>query len=148
MKIEHSRHGWLRGGLLTKLLLISTLRSVVKAAAIEGQSQTKELAAKIKARLDETVKPCDDFYQFACGGYTASTPIPADRESTGVVGEISDRIKEQINEILCEADSDKDIGPFKLAKLLYRKCMDEGKPPLRVCFTLDLAQLTSDLSRL
>jgi len=31
------------------------------------------------AALDKTTSPCEDFYQFACGGWLAATQIPADR---------------------------------------------------------------------
>jgi endothelin-converting enzyme/putative endopeptidase len=34
-----------------------------------------------EAALDRAVAPCDDFYQFACGGWMKATPIPDDEAS-------------------------------------------------------------------
>src|SRR5579872_7586503 len=33
------------------------------------------------ANLDRAIKPCDDFYQFADGGWVKNNPIPADHSS-------------------------------------------------------------------
>ena len=35
------------------------------------------VSSSILNSMDETVDPCDDFYQFACGGWLKSHPIPA-----------------------------------------------------------------------
>src|SRR5580692_2607163 len=32
-----------------------------------------------QAALDRNTQPCDDFYQFACGGWMKATPIPDDQ---------------------------------------------------------------------
>ena len=34
------------------------------------------LSADILNKLDESTKPCDDFYQFSCGGFLKKTHIP------------------------------------------------------------------------
>jgi len=47
---------------------------------IEGLCTTKTcvtVASAILNAMDDVVNPCDDFYQFACGGWIKSNPIPA-----------------------------------------------------------------------
>src|SRR5467141_2112115 len=40
--------------------------------------------------MDKRADPCNDFYQYTCGGWMAHNPIPADQASWSVYGKVSD----------------------------------------------------------
>ena len=41
--------------------------------------------------LDRSVDACSDFYHFACGGWIALNPLPADRQRYGQFTEVLER---------------------------------------------------------
>src|SRR5258708_35333196 len=43
------------------------------------------------ANLDKTCKPCDDFYQFAMGGWMKSNPIPPEYSTWGTFTQLADK---------------------------------------------------------
>jgi predicted metalloendopeptidase len=81
------------------------------------------------ANIDPTCKACDDFYQFAVGGWIKNNPIPPGHASWGASGELVDQNRAVLTSILEEAakvtnaptgsDTQK-LGSF------YRACMDEA----------------------
>ncbi len=78
--------------------------------------------------LDRTADPCDDFYQFACGGWVAKTEIPADKPlAMRSFVSIADRNLDYEHGILEQARTNP--GQDKLLQQLgafYGSCMDEA----------------------
>jgi len=75
--------------------------------------------------LDRTTDACTDFFQFACGGWTAAHPIPADRASWGRFEELQDQNDELLKRVLEAAQSGRDPSTKKIGDY-YAGCMDEA----------------------
>ncbi|MGB6668743.1 MAG: M13 family metallopeptidase N-terminal domain-containing protein [Candidatus Acidiferrum sp.] len=78
------------------------------------------------ANLDKTCKPCDDFYQFAMGGWMKSNPIPPEYSTWGSFSQLLDKNQQNLRQILeaaekqqpAEGSNEQKIGDF------YASCMD------------------------
>ncbi|WVN86683.1 uncharacterized protein L203_101855 [Cryptococcus depauperatus CBS 7841] len=90
-----------------------------------------QLSASILSAINSSVDPCDNFYEFATGGWQATSSIPADRGQFGAFNEVADRNKKTILRVLDSISLEKpgkDSTPDErnLAKLkgVYTGCMD------------------------
>src|SRR5438445_7051181 len=78
------------------------------------------------ANLDKTCKPCDDFYQFAMGGWMKSNPIPPEYSSWGTFTQLADKNQQNLRQILETAATAKAATGSNEQKIsdLYASCMD------------------------
>ena len=57
-------------------------------------------AADLLANLDENVDPCDNFYEFACGGFIENKVIPDDKSKYSSFSVLNDKLNEQVKYLL------------------------------------------------
>jgi endothelin-converting enzyme/putative endopeptidase len=121
--------------------IIATLSlAVVFLFAAQAQNAPQQAAHGIVvANMDASVKPGDNFYLYANGGWIKRTEIPADRTRVGVFNALADVSNERVAALIQDAaksGAPAGSGARKIADL-YHSYMDEagiekkGLAPLR-----------------
>lgn len=85
------------------------------------------LASRLLKNMDREVEPCDDFYDFACGGFLKSTIIPDDKTTVNTFTGISDELQNQLRASIEEKSPPNEPKPFRLVKNLYKACMNKSE---------------------
>src|SRR5258708_1852372 len=136
------------------MLLISII-VVCAVLTISAGSATKAAADASwgfsLANLDHTCKPCDDFYQFAMGGWMKANAIPAEYSTWGSFSVLRDKNLSGMRTILESAANAKAAAGSNEQKIgdFYSSCMDTtaidtaGSKPLAA----DLASIAAIQNR-
>jgi putative endopeptidase len=76
--------------------------------------------------LDKTCKPCDDFFQFAMGGWRKSNPIPPEYSTWGTFTVLADKNQQSLRQILEAAEKSDAPSGSNTRKVgeFYASCMD------------------------
>ncbi|XP_054153016.1 neprilysin-1-like isoform X2 [Oppia nitens] len=86
----------------------------------------KKAGQIIRDSLNTTIDPCDDFYEFACGGWETTHTIPADKSRYGSFDAVDEELKKSIKEYLSKKTTKSDSKAVIYASDFYKACIDEA----------------------
>ncbi|XP_057332174.1 neprilysin-11-like [Microplitis mediator] len=95
-----------------------------KKPAVCETPECKIIAKDFSEGMNKSVDPCDDFYEYVCGGWNNPEIIPSWETSWSVFQQYQLMVFTRIKEILETKPEPDDILPVRQAKKWYRSCMD------------------------
>ena len=81
---------------------IKLIIPMMMIAAMPMGADAQNKSGLVMQNLDKTVKPADDFYQFATGGWQKNHPLPAAYSRFGSFDQLAEDNNKRINDILAE----------------------------------------------
>ncbi len=143
-------------------ILALCVQGRAQEATAKAAPQTSEVHGVNPANLDQKIKPCEDFYGYATGGWVAGNPIPPAYPRWGTFDELSVRNTQALRAILESLAKDASAPAGSIERKLadfYTTAMDEkraeelGAGPLkpelsRIAAIKNLKELSGETARL
>ncbi|XP_033212280.1 neprilysin-2-like [Belonocnema kinseyi] len=87
-------------------------------------SACEKAASTIRESIDTNIKPCDDFYKFACGNFLKTAAIPNNNEPVDRYSSLAKEVREQTKKVIEKPVQPEEPKWMKLTKNFYKACMD------------------------
>ncbi|XP_037790089.1 endothelin-converting enzyme homolog [Penaeus monodon] len=84
------------------------------------------LAGSVLSNMDPETDPCEDFYQYACGGWVAKNSIPEGKPVWGTLSKLGSDNQMILRNVL-ESKEPVNSKPEEKARVFYQSCMDVNK---------------------
>ena len=123
--------------LLRTLLPLLTSLSLCPEIAARAQAADDPKRSPLERTVDPSVKPGDDFFAYANGGWLKATAIPAGKERWGARDEISELTRQRVAKVLDDASaappgsSARKVADFRAAYLNEVAIEAMGLAPLK-----------------
>ncbi|KAJ7393921.1 hypothetical protein OS493_003590 [Desmophyllum pertusum] len=87
-----------------------------------------EVAAALKQDMNESVDPCENFFQYSCGGWIKNNPIPSSTNAFSNFGKLAQQNNEKLLLLLLEDDDEYPNGhAVRKTKDYFKSCMAEDE---------------------
>ncbi|XP_054153323.1 neprilysin-1-like [Oppia nitens] len=114
-------------GLLIGLIFAAIKKNNYENNDICETAECLKAASQIQSSLNLSVNPCDDFYEYACGGWMRTNIIPPDRSMWSQFDILNKNVHDKLR-VLFESNIDSTYPPIiKQTVNLYKQCMDKDK---------------------
>jgi len=81
-------------------------------------------AANLINSMDESINPCDDFFQFACGQFMEQTTIPDHKSDYGTFAKVAATLEVRLRRIFESKSDPTEPKAYANVRGLYQSCMD------------------------